>query len=93
VETTTQTASSNACGAAMACAMKTIPRTPGSTLDGFLNEEEFARDIGKSVRTVRRYDIDWTKIGRTKFLSPAARARWLASRERPTRPRGRRRRT
>jgi hypothetical protein len=74
-----------------------LGRETSGTLAGYISEEQFAADIGRSRRTVQRWrrlglGPDYTLIGRDVWISPGARRRWLETRERPARPRDRNRR-
>ena len=57
-----------------------------AVLENYLSREEFARQVGKDVRTVIRWELQRrapkrTKIGRSVYYSKQAVERWLQDQE------------
>ena len=57
-----------------------------AVLENYLSREEFARQVGKDVRTVIRWELQRrapkrTKIGRSVYYSKRAVEQWLSEQE------------
>ena len=57
-----------------------------AVLENYLSREEFAKEVGKDVRTVIRWELQRrapkrTKIGRSVYYSKRAVEQWLSEQE------------